>query len=267
MCRTLPRGEPNLQPTPSKQKQLKRIIAGVFRRVWLYLQPQSSSASPGWGPHVEGAGAGLGVLFFSGWTPMQRRGDDSTHGASARVRGAPGAVKVPTNLLVTGAEVGGDAPRRGHGRLGGAPLLPHVRGPLGTGSDPTVCTGARWFAQRRRNWGAQRSFLEGKERFQQQGEGAKKSGILGRTAGRTSSAFFFPFRNKLRNPAFFLGFRSAFGSSTETGTERVINRPACRWREDAQGVWMGGVPSAGGATTTLVGIKAATEGNNQAQSE
>lgn len=241
----------------------------MFSRVWLYLQPQSSSASPGWGLHVEGAraGPGHGVLFFSGWTPTQKRVDDNTRGASALVRGPLGAVKVPTNLLVTGAEVGGDAPRRGHGRLGGTSLLPHVRGPLGTGNDPTVCTSARWFAQRRRNWGAQRSFLEGKERFQQQREGAKKGGILGTTAGRTSSAFFFPFRNKLRNPAFFLGFHSTFGSSTETGTERVINRPDCRWMEDAQGVWMGGVPSAGGATTTLVGVKAATEGNNQDRSE
>lgn len=35
------------------------------------------------------------------------------------------------------------------------------------------------------------------------------------SAGRTSSALFFPFLNKLRNPVFFLCFLSPFGSSTE----------------------------------------------------
>lgn len=71
----------------------------------------------------------------------------------------------PTNLRcseVTGAKVGGDALRGGHGRLGGTPLLQ----PVGTGSDLTVCTSAHLFAKRRRNGGAQRSFLEGKETFQ-----------------------------------------------------------------------------------------------------
>lgn len=86
---------------------------------------------------------------------------------SAAVRAATGAANVPTNLRcseVTGAQVGRDTLRCGHGRLGGTPLLRHVCGPVGTVSDLTVCTSAHLFAKRRRNWGAQRSFLEGTKR-------------------------------------------------------------------------------------------------------
>lgn len=74
---------------------------------------------------------------------------------SAVVTAAAGAGNVPTNLRrseVTGAEVGGDALRRGHGRRGSASLLQHVGGGAGTGSG--VYTGGHLFGKRRRNRGA-----------------------------------------------------------------------------------------------------------------
>lgn len=71
---------------------------------------------------------------------------------SAAVSAATGAGNVPTNLRrseLTGAEVGGDALRRGHGRRGSAPLLQHVCGGVGTGSGLGVYAGGHLFGKRR----------------------------------------------------------------------------------------------------------------------
>lgn len=141
----------------------------MLSRVRPYLQPQSSSASPDSGLHREGAE--LAVLYFLRWnlrSPTQRR-TGHIRSVSTETRTATGAATIPTNLRcseVTGAQVGRDALRHGHGRPGGTPLLRYVCGPVGTGSDLTVCTRTHLFAKRRRHRSAQRSFLEGKETFQ-----------------------------------------------------------------------------------------------------
>lgn len=80
----------------------------LYHKVWLYFQPQSSSASPASG--LQGEGAELVVWCFLAWTlqtPRQHRWNISV---AARV--ASVAADVPANLRsseVTGAEVGGDA--------------------------------------------------------------------------------------------------------------------------------------------------------------